>query len=209
MKKIKEEKVFVNCPFDNDHFELLKAMLFAIIYLDKVPVIASTIDSYLTRINNLLDYISSAEYSIHDISPRPKKEIRLNMAFELGIAFGIRHSSKTKGKEKLLIMADKKHQYQQFISDISGNDIKVHNNKPKNIIKCVRDWFYSSKTKKICSNDIYDAFIVYNTDYKNDLLASRYTEDEIKNIGTIPFPEIIDTMKYWIKENKKKLQLNV
>lgn len=51
------ESVFVNCPFDNQYFPLLKALLFSLIYIGKKPQISETTDSgevWLNKIKELM-----------------------------------------------------------------------------------------------------------------------------------------------------------
>jgi hypothetical protein len=44
-------------------------------------------------------------------------------------------------KEKVcLILETEKYRYQQFISDIAGNDIRAHEDRPELVSKHIRDW---------------------------------------------------------------------
>ena len=43
-------------------------------------------------------------------------------------------------KKKCLILDKNPYSYQQFMSDISGQDIEAHENDPKKAIRIVRDW---------------------------------------------------------------------
>jgi hypothetical protein len=80
------KNVFINCPFDNKYFPLLKPLLFTIIYLDLVPKISETSDSGQIRLNKIKELMSESKYSIHDLSRmEPLKENdfpRFNMPFE-------------------------------------------------------------------------------------------------------------------------------
>jgi hypothetical protein len=69
------KNVFINCPFDNKYFPLLKPLLFTIIYLDLVPKISETSDSGQIRLNKIKELMSESKYSIHDLSRmEPLKE---------------------------------------------------------------------------------------------------------------------------------------
>ena len=87
------ENVFVNCPFDNSYFPLLKALLFTLVYLGLKPQISETTDSGEVRLHKIRDLMLVSKYSIHDLSrmePLKKGELpRFNMPFECGIDFGI------------------------------------------------------------------------------------------------------------------------
>ncbi|WP_233358346.1 hypothetical protein, partial [Vibrio cholerae] len=82
------------------------------------------------------DIIFDCKYGFHDIS---KTELdlhnnlpRFNMPLELGLFLGCKRFASGRSKEKICIIFDKeKFRYQQFISDISGQDIKSHNGKPE------------------------------------------------------------------------------
>ena len=62
---------------------------------------------------------------------------------EAGLAF---RGLKPPGRKRALILDAKPHRYDQVLSDISGQDIEVHKNKPNEAIRCVRNWLsgYSS-----------------------------------------------------------------
>ena len=46
-------QVFINCPFDNNYFPLLKPLLFVLIYIGLVPKISETSDSGENRLNTI------------------------------------------------------------------------------------------------------------------------------------------------------------
>src|SRR6056297_2468778 len=88
--------VFINCPFDNRYFPILKSLLFSLIYMGFDPLISETSDSGDTRLHKLVRLMRDSKFSIHDISrmePLKAKELpRFNMAFECGVDFGIKFS---------------------------------------------------------------------------------------------------------------------
>ena len=102
-------------------------------------------DSLTPRIEKVKYLISSCRLGIHDLS-NVEVDIgnelpRFNMPFELGIFIGAatfgtgRHRSK-----RVLILEREKYRFQKFISDIAGQDIRTHEGREYQIIKCVRDW---------------------------------------------------------------------
>jgi hypothetical protein len=138
--------VFINCPFDEEYFELLMASLFCIIYLEKIPLVSETKDSSKNRLEQIISLMEKAQYSIHDLSRIESERPRFNMPFELGIDFGLKRSEQYKEKQ-ILILEKEQYSLKSIISDIAGNDTKHHNNTPKEIIKCIRDWFVSAIKK--------------------------------------------------------------
>src|SRR6266404_5890838 len=96
---------------------------------------------------------SSRQYGIHDIS---RTEItsasglpRFNMPLELGMFLAAKRFGVGRQKQKVCLILDSMpHRYQQFISDIAGQDIQVHSNGTKEAITVVRNWLRSSSPSK-------------------------------------------------------------
>ena len=88
-----EKNVFINCPFDNEYFPLLKSIFFTIIYLDLSPQISETANSGEVRLHRIKDLMMKSLYSIHDISRMETLQNglpRFNMPFECGIDFSLK-----------------------------------------------------------------------------------------------------------------------
>jgi predicted nucleotide-binding protein len=142
-----EKNVFINCPFDEEYYEILRPILFTIIYLGFNPRIASErSDSGEPRISKICELINKSKFSIHDLSrlksKRKNEFYRLNMPFELGIEYGCRYfASDHLSNKKCLILEKKDFEFKKALSDLSGVDIKSHGNDPPKAVKAVRDWF--------------------------------------------------------------------
>jgi hypothetical protein len=103
--------VFVNCPFDGTYAPLMEALVFAIHdcgYIARSALEAE--DSAEVRMDKIAKIIKDCRYGIHDIS---RTEVgadtglpRFTMPLELG-----------------LILDRARYRYQQFCSDIAGQDI--------------------------------------------------------------------------------------
>lgn len=203
---IVENNVFINCPFDNLYFPLLKPLLFTIIYLDLIPQISETADSGQTRINHIVDLMSISKYSIHDLSRVEKIKRndypRFNMPFECGIDFGLKMSNFEKfGEKRFLILEKEPYRYKSIISDIAGNDIKAHKEDPEEIIKAVRDWFKVLLKDVPWYKTIWLAYAEFETDFEQILVANGY---DPKSISSITFSDIIENMTVWIVTYKSK-----
>ena len=88
--------VFINCPFDEDHEQLLHAILFCLIRFGFKPGIAAErIDSGEARPEKIKELIRESKYSIHDLSrfrsSAYDEHYRMNMPFELGLDFGCKN----------------------------------------------------------------------------------------------------------------------
>ncbi|MCZ2845267.1 MAG: hypothetical protein O2U61_02015, partial [Candidatus Bathyarchaeota archaeon] len=112
------KSVFVNCPFDNEYFKLLKPLLFTLIYIGLKPRISETSDSREVRLHKIKEMMEDSKFSIHDLSrmePLTEDKLpRFNMPFECGIDFGIKLSNPQKYQnKKFLILEKEQYRYQR------------------------------------------------------------------------------------------------
>lgn len=200
-----QKNVFINCPFDNNYFILLKPLLFTLIYIDLRPQIAETSDSGEIRLLKIKKLIASSKYSIHDLSrmePLNHGALpRFNMAFECGIDFGFKLSASRLAGKKFLILDKEPFRYQRVISDIAGNDIKAHANHPEKLIKAVRDWFKQNLEEIPWYKEIWLAYVEFEFDYNNILTEAGYDPHDI---NAFTFSDTIDYMRNWIPDFKEK-----
>ena len=155
------DNVFLNCPFDPDYKQLFDAMVFAIHDCGFIPRCAlEEEDASQVRIDKIYNIIADCRYGIHDISRTELDEVsglpRFNMPLELGVFLGAKKFGIDKQKRKNCLILDKaQYRYQEFISDIAGQDIQAHNNNPEGIITVVRNWIRTaSKRQTIPSGSI-------------------------------------------------------
>ena len=74
---------------------------------------------------------------------------RFNMPLELGIFLGAKKFGiEEQKRKKCLILDTKPYRYQQFISDIAGQDIQAHNDAPELTVKVVRDWLRNASRRE-------------------------------------------------------------
>lgn len=197
-----EKSVFINCPFDEKYYSLLRPLLFTIVYLQFIPKIAlERSDSGENRITKIEELIRESKYSIHDLSrirSIKKNEVyRMNMPFELGIDYGCRKYSSGTGMEKRQLILEKEpYLYKIALSDISGFDIKYHNNEPMILIRVIRDWFVETVGIKGLKGPTeiwnkYNDFIYYLTVTR---LKLGFSEEDIM---LMPVPEYIEAIDEW------------
>lgn len=197
-----EKSVFINCPFDNKYYCLLKPLLFTIIYLGFYPKIAlERSDSFENRITKIEELIKESKYSIHDLSRirsiKKDEVFRMNMPFELGIDYGCRRYSSGNGSEKKQLILEKEpYTYKQALSDISGFDIKPHNDDPIVLIRVVRDWFVETVGVRGLKGPTeiwnrYNDFLYYLT--VSRLKMGFSSED----IDLMPVVEYLDVIYEW------------
>ena len=155
------DNVFLNCPFDLAYNPLFNAMVFAVHDCGfNARCALEEEDASQVRIDKIYNIIETCRYGIHDISRTELDKTsgypRFNMPLELGVFLGAKKFGINEQKRKSCLILDKEpYRYQQFISDIAGQDIQAHNNNPEEIIKVVRNWLRNaSKRETIPSGSI-------------------------------------------------------
>lgn len=206
-----EKNVFINCPFDPQYKSLLRPLLFTILYLDFNPRIASErSDSAEQRIDKICEFIESAKYSIHDLSRlksvKKNEFSRHNMPFELGIDYGSRKfAAKRFAAKKFLVLEKERYDYSKALSDLSGIDIKSHNDNPEDIIRVVRNWFVETVgiTKTKPASVIWNDFNEFMADFDVERKKEGFKD---KDIYDMPSPEFTTFIKDWLLQryNRQK-----
>lgn len=198
---LNEKKVFINCPFDDAYFPKLKALLFCLLYLDFEPQICETSDSGDVRLDKLTKLIKQSRYSIHDLSRIDLNKVgdlpRYNMPFECGFDFASKRFGGKRFENKTIMILDKeRYRYQKVLSDISGNDIYAHGNKPEKLIKSIRDWLSRNTNNALVPYTvIWDLYNIFKVDYDSTLKGQRLRPDKI---DSLPFKDVIHITKSWI-----------
>ncbi len=188
--------VFVNCPFDEKYKSLLKALLFTIIHCGFNPRISlESSDSSISRLEKIQGLIRESKYSIHDISrckaSKKGEFYRMNMPFEIGLDFGCKkYGSADQQMKEILILAEEPYHYQKAMSDLSGIDVQVHNGVDEEVVRCVRNWFYTKTSLVKQATAIWD-------DY-NAFVAHLEADLNDKDVLGMPIPEFIDKAREYI-----------
>jgi len=141
-----DRNVFLNCPFDRRYRPMLRALMFAI--RDCGFIVRSALevqDSSDLRFQKIVRIIRASQYAIHDISrvqfDRSTRLPRFNMPLELGLFLGAKEFGDTDQQAKRSLVLDRTpYRYQKLCSDIAGQDIEAHANKPSKAIELVRNW---------------------------------------------------------------------
>ena len=198
-----ELNVFINCPFDEEYRPLFEAIVFAVqIAGFKSRCALEAGDAAQVRLEKIMKIIGECKYGIHDISRtelNERKLPRFNMPLELGIDLGCREFGTPRQKDKRLLIMDKKeHRYQQFISDISGQDIKAHATNLKLVIGLVRDWLRTEcKADDIPGGDyMYKRYKVFQKKLPELRKALKL------DLKKISFVDLSYTMQIWLEENE-------
>jgi len=204
-----DTNVFINCPFDEDFYSLLRPLLFTIIYLGFNPRIASErSDSAENRIDKICALIRDSKYSVHDLSRlkarRANEFYRMNMPFELGIDFGSRlfGIAPMNGK-KCLILEKERYEFMKALSDLSGVDIKSHANEPDEVVRAVHNWFVETVGLRGARSPtfIWYRFIDFASDFYDGRKAEGFTDEDL---NMMPVSEYIDFIREWVATNEEE-----
>jgi hypothetical protein len=167
--------VFINCPFDEQYSALFHAAVFAVMDCGfHIRCALDTSDSGQIRLNKIYSTIAACKLAIHDLSRVQLSERtglpRFNMPLELGIFLGAKLFGDTDQQSKMCIVFDEEpYRYQQYLSDVAGQDISVHHNNSQTLVTKIRDWLASVSTETLPSGSkIWERY----QRFQNELHAS-------------------------------------
>jgi hypothetical protein len=195
--------VFINCPFDSDYIPIFHAIVFSVIDCGYVARCARGIDdSSEVRIEKITKIISECKYGIHDISrtelSKDTNLPRFNMSFEFGIFWGAkRFGNSHQKKKKCLVLDSAPYRYQSFISDISGQDIRSHNNDDSEAIKLVSNWLRTMSERLTIpgGSEILRRYRLFTSDLPNLCKKLKLTVDEMS------FSDFTSIVYVWLDQN--------
>lgn len=200
-----EKNIFVNCPYDDDYRQILLGIIYTVMHFGFNPRLSlERADSAESRIDKIVGLIQESKFGIHDlsrmVSSYSDEHFRMNMPFELGIDFGCKKFKGGKwSTKKLLVLEEKKYRYQSSISDLSGSDIKSHNNEVIEAVSSVRDWLITEELGRgHSSNVVWDGFNDFNAFLYDQVVVS----DGHESIDDVQIPEVIHHMQSWFKLTK-------
>lgn len=201
-----EKNVFINCPFDDGYLDLLRPLVFTILYLKLKPRLAlERADSEETRLRKIVELIECSKFGIHDLSRcRATKRgefFRLNMPLELGIDIGCKLFKSGKWKlKRILILETERYRYQAAVSDLAGSDIAAHQNDPEELVRVVRDWLVQEAgVQAIAAQKIYGSFLDFVTANQKRLEAEGWKRAHVQ---TIQMSELQQHMTDWLRNRR-------
>lgn len=200
------QNVFVNCPFDDDYVPMLRPLLFSVIYFGYNPRIASErFDSGEQRVQKICQLIQESKFSIHDISrmrSRKKNDVhRMNMPFELGLDIGCKLFKSGEAQNKIcLIIEREKYEYHRALSDLSGVDIKEHDNNPEKLVRQIRNWFVNNSLVSGAPSGtvIWERFNEFMADFYRKRQDEGFRDEDLQ---MMPVREYMDFVKEWLRNN--------
>jgi hypothetical protein len=213
--------VFINCPFDWEYLPLYQAIIFVIIECGFIPRCASEAeDSGDIRIQKITEIIAECCFGVHDISRTERSFFtrrdgtaealpRFNMPLELGLFIGAqRFGSPLQRKKNYLVFDVERDRYRKFISDLAGQDIKVHawpgsgalaaerERAINTLIIAVRNWLNTKAGGVLTGGQVMgNRFHQFKTLLPT--MATAYGENE----SVLSFYDLSALINAWIRQN--------
>lgn len=198
-----EQNVFINCPFDAEYAPIFEAIVFAVNDAGFRPKCArGRLDSSQVRLQKIVSLIAGSRYSIHDLSRTTLDTVnllpRFNMPLELGIDLGCKEFDAERGDKSLLIFDSEPYRFQQFISDLGGQDIYQHDDSPYMAVTRVRNWLRTESDK----NGIPGGPAIYARyqAFRSDLPA--ICADLSLDVEDLTFADLSYTIARWLKSHQ-------
>lgn len=189
--------VFINCPFDDAYKPILQALYFTIIDCGFIPRCAlEANNSDDIRIEKILNIISECKFGIHDISRTELDAAtglpRFNMPLELGMFIGCKRYGPN--EKSYLILDSEKYRFRECISDIAGQDIKIHADSPQTAVRVVRDWLRekSQRTTLPSGVVIWRKFEQFEAELPNICAGMNW------DINELSFIDYFNSIKTWL-----------
>lgn len=87
--------------------------------------------------------------------------------------------------------------YRRALSDISGLDIKSHQNEPAEVIRAVRDWFVETVGLRgvIGSTPLWYEFTEFTSDFYDARRSDGHSDEDL---NMMPVPEYADFIREWV-----------
>ena len=162
-------------------------------------------DAGESRIGKILGIIDECSLGIHDISRTEcdtKYNLpRFNMPLELGIFLGAQYFGSGSGKNRSCLIFDReKYRFQKFISDIAGQDITPHRNKPKIALVEIRNWILTRHPTSLLDggNVIYTQYRIFLRDFP------RICEQLNLRICDVTYADLCNVIEWWFELARRR-----
>jgi len=201
------EGVFINVPFDRQYQKLFHALVFTVHECGFVARCAlEGDDGSEFRMEKLYNIVRDCPLGIHDLSrvtlDSANRLPRFNMPLELGIFLGAkRYGNSGQRRKSCLILERERFRYQKFCSDLSGQDIRGHNNNVAAAIGAVRNWLRAARPHMTMPG----GEVIARRYYVFRLAFKRMCEDRQVDRVNPPFLDYRMLVIGWREENPRVL----
>lgn len=194
------KNVFINCPYDDRYFPMLKVMIFTIRQCGFIPRIASErLNSAEVRLEKISEIILACKYGVHDLSRVRVKNrndfARMNMPLELGLDLGCRayHGNKAYRKKQILILEAEQFAIQKALSDLSFADCKTHHGSGEELCFALREWFIELGNAGIPpASVIWNNYNAFWAEVLAEMAELGYRKRDIERLSIAEYMDWID-----------------
>ena len=111
-------------------------------------------DGSQVRIDKIYELIGDCRFGVHDLSMTSLDSTtnlpRFNMPLELGIFLGAKRFGGASYRQKrCLVLVEQPYAHQKYCSDIAGQDVSAHHNKPREALRAVRNWLNTHTRRQL------------------------------------------------------------
>ena len=134
-----DRAVFLNVPFDRGYEPIFIALIASLMAIGRTPrSVLEIAETGQGRLRRILKQIEACRVSLHDLS-RVGNPSRLNLPFELGIAYALRWFHGSSRRYLFVLLESEPHRLSRTLSDMAGHDPLIHYGKPMGAITSVLD----------------------------------------------------------------------
>jgi hypothetical protein len=198
---LRDQDVFINCPFDKFYDDLFFALVFTIHALGFIPRCAlESPDGSRPRLSEILRIIGECRFGIHDLSRNAQSPLpRFNMPFELGLFMAGTPAAEESGARKHCLMLERtEREYLEYISDLRGYDVLAHDNDPKKMVSIVRDWLRKASGTPMPGGEA--VWAEYNQFYGE--LDANCEKLRLGSKENLIFVDLSYTARVWLEESR-------
>jgi hypothetical protein len=173
---------FINLPYAKRYEKVYLAFIAGVSGYGLVPTAAVRDPSSRYQLDRILELITAAEYSFHDLSwmsldRKAPRTPRLNMAFELGLAIAL--SRRPKAKHEWFVFDTIPYRMDKALSDLGGIRPRIHDLTAPSVLRSLMNALGRQKHQPTFANLLAIYAVVekmarqIKRDYSNDLFDTR------------------------------------
>jgi hypothetical protein len=148
--KVKDDRVFLNVPYDPQFKSLYIAYVVGLTELGLKPTATLAIPGGEARLDRIFELIQTCRYSVHDLSrvelnSTPPATPRFNMPFELGMV--VAWAKLYPQRHTYVACESVNRRAQKSLSDMAGTDFNIHNGTPRGVMRELCNAFVRQQEK--------------------------------------------------------------
>jgi hypothetical protein len=184
-------RAFVNLAYGQPNESLYLSLIAGLAGFGLVPRAALFDPSARPQLARIQKLIGDCDYSFHDLSwmkldGPPPKTPRLNMAFELGLAFGV--SRWHRPKHQIFILDKVPHRVAKALSDLQGTNVFIHDGGSQTVLREISNALVRVRSTPTLRDllEIYDGLLIVAKRLKaEDGFTTLFAQRPFRELGTV------------------------